>query len=289
MIMKNANHTDESIVLLNNTFHIYLQEIGQFPLLTKEEEWELSRRILAGDKQAYRKLVESNLRLVVTIAQKDVGRGLLLQDLVAEGNIGLMKAAARFDYRKEVRFSTYAAFWIKQAINRAIEKGRMIAIPIHKAEEHQKIENARKRLEQELMREPDDEEIAAYLHMKVEQVRKNTVWFINTLSLDAEVGEQTTLGMLVEDHQALQPDECLHVVELKEHLYASIYELPPREAAILTLRYGLGCEPHTYQEIGNQLAMSRQNVKNIAEKALEKIRKYYKLNHYESDLSYMNI
>jgi len=252
----------------------YLQEIGRVPLLSEEEEQELARRLRAGDEEAKERFIRANLRLVVSIARRYSGYGLPLLDLIQEGNVGLLRAVERFDPEKGYKFSTYATWWIRQAIARALaEQGRTIRLPEHVIELIQKINEAEEGFLKEQGRRPTLEELAVLLDLPLEKVRQAKEAAAYPLSLEAPLGErEETLGDLLGEEGPSPPEEIAKELLLSE-LEESLKELPERERQILELRYGLeGQEPRTLEEIGRILGISRERVRQLEEQALERLR-----------------
>ncbi|MCD6283674.1 sigma-70 family RNA polymerase sigma factor [bacterium] len=259
----------------------YLQAIGNIPLLTPSEEIELAKRVAKGDEEAKRKLTEANLRLVVSIAKKYIGRSrsLTLLDLIQEGNIGLFKAVEKFDYRKGYKFSTYATWWIRQAITRALaDQSKIIRIPVHMVETISKYTQTKRRLLQDLGREPSAEEIAAEMGEPIEKIRQIQKINQETLSLEAPVGddeEDATLSEFIEDEKAVLPSKEAARRLLKDQLKEILKELNPREQKILNMRFGLeDGVTHTLEEVGKVFGVTRERIRQIEAKALEKIRKH---------------
>ena len=267
-IMSEAN-VDDSV-------KVYLKDIGKVPLLTKEEEIELAKRMEAGDEEAKAKLSEANLRLVVNLAKRYVGRNLHFLDLIQEGNMGLMKAVEKFDYTKGFKFSTYATWWIRQAITRAIaDQGRTIRIPVHMVETINKQVRATRQLLQKLGREPTPAEIAEYLGCSEERVREIQKIAQDPVSLETPIGEEedSHLGDFVEDRGALSPVEVTESQLLKEQLVRVLNTLTPREEKVLRLRYGLDDgHPRTLEEVGKEFNVTRERIRQIEAKALRKLR-----------------
>jgi len=261
----------------NDSVRMYLREIGRVPLLTSEEEIELAKRAEKGDKEAKDRLAEANLRLVVSIAKKFVGRGLSLLDLIQEGNFGLMKAVDKFDYRKGFKFSTYATWWIRQAIARAIaDQARTIRIPVHMVETINKLTRVRRQLSQELQRDPTPEEIAAEMNMDVDKVRHILKISQGTISLETKVGEEedSTISDFLPDDKTLAPDEAATRQLLREQLKEVIKGLYPREQKILKMRFGLDDgKSHTLEEVGKEFGVTRERIRQIEAKALLKLRR----------------
>ena len=261
---------------IDDSVRMYLREIGKVPLLVGPEEKALAKRVAWGDEVAKRKLSRANLRLVVSIAKKYIGRGLSFLDLIQEGNIGLMRAVEKFDWKRGYKFSTYATWWIRQAITRAIaDQARTIRIPVHMVETINKIHKAQRLLIQELGREPLPEEIAAEIGLepdKVEQILKMTQ---ETVSLEAPVGEEgdSNLGDFIEDKQAATPEDSTAIQLLREQVKDILKYLTPREQKILRMRFGLeDGETHTLEEVGKEFGVTRERVRQIEAKALEKLR-----------------
>ncbi len=254
----------------------YLSEIGRIPLLTPEEEIELAMRIAGGDTEATNKLVEANLRLVVSIAKRHVGRGLDFLDLIQEGNAGLMKAAEKFDYTKGFKFSTYATWWIKQAITRAIaDSGRTIRIPVHMVENINKVKRTTNELLHRLGREPTVEEIAAEIGRPPEHVRECQRCAQEPISLETPVGEEedSHLGDFIPDGGMLSPLEDAAMAEMRRKINEALETLTPREAQVLRLRFGLNDQkPQTLEEVGKEFNVTRERIRQIEAKALRKLR-----------------
>jgi len=262
--------------VLTDPVRMYLKEIGRIPLLKAEEEVDLAQRIEKGEKRAREKLIQSNLRLVVSIAKRYLGRGMSFLDLIQEGNIGLMRAVEKFDWKRGYKFSTYATWWIRQAITRAIaDQARTIRIPVHMVETINKINKAQRMLVQELGREPLAEEVGAEIGLsadKVEQILKMTQ---STVSLEAPVGEEedSTLGDFIEDKQTITPEDAASNQFLRKQIKEILKYLSPREQKILCLRFGLeDGETHTLEEVGREFGVTRERVRQIEAKALEKLR-----------------
>ncbi|HQA60419.1 MAG: RNA polymerase sigma factor RpoD [Tepidanaerobacteraceae bacterium] len=263
-------------VAIDDPVRMYLKEIGKVPLLSAEEEVELSKRIEKGDKEAKRKLAEANLRLVVSIAKKYVGRGMLFLDLIQEGNLGLMKAVEKFDYRKGYKFSTYATWWIRQAITRAIaDQARTIRIPVHMVETINKLIRVQRQLLQELGRDPLPEEIAEEMNLTVEKVREIMKIAQEPVSLATPIGEEedSFLGDFIPDDEALAPADAAAYLLLKEQLEDVLETLTPREEKVLRLRFGLDDgRPRTLEEVGQVFGVTRERIRQIEAKALRKLR-----------------
>lgn len=255
---------------------LYMKEAGSYALLTKEEEEKLARAFAAGDMFAREALVNHNLRLVISIAKHYMGRGLILLDLIQEGNCGLMKAVDKFEVEKGFRFSTYATFWIKQAISRAImEQSRNIRMPVYTIEMMSKVKKAERDLEQRFGREARIEEIAKYLDMKVEKVKEIYSWMKDTTSLDIAVGEDddTTIGSFVEDEVAADRFSSIENEERTKAIDTVLGTLDERERFIIERRFGIGApRPCTLEEVGNELNISKERVRQIEAAALRKLR-----------------
>ena len=256
---------------------IYLNEIGQIPLLDEAEERELGKKSSEGDQEARRKLEEGNLRLVVSLAKHYTGRGIPLMDLIQEGNIGLMRAVEKYDFTKENRFSTYASWWIKEAMQRAIDQqSREIRVPVHVAENMKKVQRIAKELQQTLGREATPEEIAEKLDGKDAAYVKEILSYLqNPVSLETPVGEdgENNLGDMVEDKTEATPEEAMNQLVQKEEVSELLESLTERERQVIRLRYGLeDGKPHTLEEIGNELDVTRERVRQIEARAMEKLR-----------------
>ena len=261
---------------IDDSVKIYLKDIGKVPLLTGDQEIELAKRMEEGDEEAKKILSEANLRLVVSIAKRYVGRGMQFLDLIQEGNLGLMKAVEKFDYTKGFKFSTYATWWIRQAITRAIaDQARTIRIPVHMVETINKQGRATRQLLQRLGREPSAEEIAEYLGCSVERVREIQKIAQDPVSLETPIGEEedSHLGDFLEDDKALSPSEVAESKMLKEQLIQVLNTLTPREEKVLRLRYGLDdSHPRTLEEVGREFNVTRERIRQIEAKALRKLR-----------------
>jgi RNA polymerase primary sigma factor len=258
---------------------IYLREIGKIPLLTGEEEVALAKRKERGDKEAEKKLIEANLRLVVSIAKKFMGKSLSLLDLIQEGNIGLFRAVKKFEYRKGYKFSTYATWWIRQAITRALaDQSRTIRIPVHMVETINKFQQVERQLIQDLGREPLPEEIAAEMGEEVDKVRHIIKISQDTVSLETSVGEDdedSTLEDFIEDVKNMTPDRSAGRQLLKDYVKHIIQDLSPREQKILEMRFGLvDGVGHTLEEVGKEFDVTRERIRQIESKALEKIQQH---------------
>ena len=268
---------DIAETVMTEPLKIYLNEIGQIPLLSEEEERELGRRSAQGDESAKRKLEEGNLRLVVSLAKRYTGRVVQLMDLIQEGNMGLMRAAEKYDYTKENRFSTYASWWIKEAMQRAIDQqAREIRVPVHVAENMKRVQKISKELQQELGREPLPKEIAEKLGNKTEEEVKDILSYLqNPVSLETPVGEggENSLGDMVEDKREATPEEAMDVLVRKEEVSELLASLTERERQVIGLRYGLeDGSTHTLEEIGGILNVTRERVRQIEARAMEKLR-----------------
>ena len=277
---------DEPIVLsdedltkdvnINDPVRMYLKEIGRIPLLSAEEEAEVSLAVENGDDSARNKLAESNLRLVVSIAKRYVGRGLLFLDLIQEGNIGLMKAVEKFDYGKGYKFSTYATWWIRQAITRALaDQARTIRVPVHMVETINKMARIQRQMTLELNREPSDEEIAKKMGISAEKVREVIKISQDPVSLETPIGEEddSHLGDFLKDESSLSPEEYTENEILKEEINEVLQTLQPREQEVLELRFGLvdgTC--HTLEDVGKRFNVTRERIRQIEAKALRKLR-----------------
>ena len=255
---------------------MYLKEIGKVPLLTPEEEQDLARRMADGDEEAKRRMAEANLRLVVSIAKRYVGRGMLFLDLIQEGNLGLMKAVDKFDYTKGYKFSTYATWWIRQAITRAIaDQARTIRIPVHMVETINKVIRVSRQLLQELGHDPSAEEIAAEMNMPVDKVRDILKIAQEPVSLETPIGEEedSHLGDFIPDEDASEPSEAASFSLLKEQLMSVLDTLTPREKKVLELRFGIiDGRTRTLEEVGKEFNVTRERIRQIEAKALRKLR-----------------
>lgn len=263
---------------VSEPLQIYLNEIGRIPLLSEEEERILGERSAGGDQEARRRLSESNLRLVVSLAKHYKGRGIPLMDLIQEGNIGLMHAAEKYDYTKENRFSTYASWWIREAMQRAIDQqSREIRVPVHVAENMKRVQKAAMELQQTLGRDATPGEIAEKLGDRTEDEVKDIINYLQSpVSLETPVGEdgESSLGDIVEDKTESTPEEAVNELVRQEEVKEMLSILGERERRILSLRYGLdGKKPRTLEEIGEKLGITRERVRQIEARALEKLRK----------------
>ncbi|HBM81323.1 MAG: RNA polymerase sigma factor RpoD [Clostridiales bacterium] len=280
---KNATDEDENIdlslpegIAIDDPVRMYLKEIGKVPLLSAEEEIELAKRMQRGDEEAKKKLAEANLRLVVSIAKRYVGRGMLFLDLIQEGNLGLIKAVEKFDYKKGFKFSTYATWWIRQAITRAIaDQARTIRIPVHMVETINKLIRVSRQLLQELGREPTAEEIAKEMKMPADKVREIMKIAQEPVSLETPIGEEedSHLGDFIPDDEAPAPAEAAAFTLLKEQLIDVLDTLTPREEKVLRLRFGLDDgRARTLEEVGKEFKVTRERIRQIEAKALRKLR-----------------
>jgi len=263
-------------IAIDDPVRMYLKEIGKVPLLSSEDEIRLAKLIEEGDNQAKKKLAEANLRLVVSIAKRYVGRGMLFLDLIQEGNLGLIKAVEKFDYRKGYKFSTYATWWIRQAITRAIaDQARTIRIPVHMVETINKLIRVSRQLLQELGREPQPEEIAKVMELPVEKVREIMKIAQEPVSLETPIGEEedSHLGDFIPDDEAPAPAEAAAFTLLKEQLINVLDTLTPREEKVLRLRFGLDDgRARTLEEVGKEFNVTRERIRQIEAKALRKLR-----------------
>lgn len=255
---------------------MYLREIGKVPLLTPEEEQELAKRIAQGDQEAAKKMTEANLRLVVSIAKRYVGRGMQLLDLIQEGNLGLLKAVEKYDFTKGFKFSTYATWWVRQAITRALaDQARTIRIPVHMVETMNKLTQCSRKLQQELGREPTVEELSKAMRLTPERINEIRQMCMEPVSLESPVGEEddSHLGDFIEDNTGSQPADAVSQAMLRQQLMEILDTLSEREAKVLRLRYGLDDgRPRTLEEVGKEFNVTRERVRQIEAKALRKIR-----------------
>ena len=274
--LEDIDITNVEGVSVDDPVRMYLREIGKIPLLTYEEELDLAKRILEGDEEASQKLAESNLRLVVSIAKKYVGRGMLFLDLIQEGNMGLIKAVEKFDYHKGFKFSTYATWWIRQAITRAIaDQARTIRIPVHMVETINKLIRTSRHLLQQLGREPTPEEIAKEMEISVEKVMEIQKIAQDPVSLETPIGEEddSHLGDFIPDDDSPAPQDSAAYTLLKEQLEEVMNTLTPREAKVLKLRFGLeDGKARTLEEVGREFQVTRERIRQIEAKALRKLR-----------------
>ncbi len=263
-------------IKINDPVRMYLKEIGRISLLTSEEEIELAKRVELGDNQARNILAESNLRLVVSIAKRYVGRGMLFLDLIQEGNIGLMKAVEKFDPTKGYKFSTYATWWIRQAITRAIaDQARTIRVPVHMVETINKLARIQRQLTQELNREPNEDELAQKMNVSVEKIREIYKISQEPISLETPIGEEddSHLGDFIKDERTTSPEEYATIEMLKEELSNVLMTLTDREEQVLRLRFGLNDgQCRTLEEVGNIFNVTRERIRQIEAKALRKLR-----------------
>jgi len=275
-----AEYTEEMGTLedlpLSDPVRMYLREIGKIPLLKPEEEVELAKRVEAGDPVGKAKLVEANLRLVVSIAKKYIGRGMLFLDLIQEGNLGLIRAVEKFDYRKGFKFSTYATWWIRQAITRAIaDQARTIRIPVHMVETINKLIRISRQLVQRLGREPTAEEIAREMGIASDRVEEIQRIAQEPVSLETPIGEEedSQLGDFLEDKELQSPEDAAAVQLLREQLEDMLEDLTEREMEVLRLRFGLeDGHPYTLEEVGRRFGVTRERIRQIEAKALRKLR-----------------
>ena len=261
---------------LDDPVKMYLKDIGRVPLLSADDEIELARKMQEGDEEAKKKLSEANLRLVVSIAKRYVGRGMLFLDLIQEGNLGLMKAVEKFDYQKGFKFSTYATWWIRQAITRAIaDQARTIRIPVHMVETINKLTRVSRILLQKYGREPTPAEIAKEMNVSEERVREIQKIAQDPVSLETPIGEEedSHLGDFIEDDRAVTPSDSVSSTMLKETLLSVLNSLTPREEKVLRLRYGVDDgRPRTLEEVGKEFNVTRERIRQIEAKALRKLR-----------------
>jgi len=264
--------------LADDSVRMYLREIGKIPLIDQAKEVELAKKIEKGDKRAKKELAEANLRLVVSIAKRYIGRGLDLLDLIEEGNTGLLRAVEKFDYTKGFKFSTYATWWIRQAITRAIaDQSRTIRIPVHMVESINKMIRVQRQLVQELGREPMPEEIAAEMEIDVDKINNMIKISQDTIPLESPVGEEedSVLADFIEDQDSMTPDEAATYELLKEHITEVLGLLTPREQKILKMRFGLESgRSHTLEETGQEFGVTRERIRQIEAKALSKLKKH---------------
>ncbi|MDY4788726.1 MAG: RNA polymerase sigma factor RpoD [Bacilli bacterium] len=276
--VEDFNSPELSNVKISDPVKLYLREIGKIPLLSKDEEKDLAERVVNGDNAARKRLISANARLVVSIAKKYIGRGLSFLDLIEEGNFGLIRATEKFDPTKDYKFSTYATWWIKQSITRAIaDQARTIRVPVHMHETANKMKRIERSLVQKLNREPTPEEIAMEMDNTItpEKVREIKRLIQDTVSLESPVGEEedSHLGDFIEDKEAVSPSEFATNQILKQSLYEAMQDLTDREARVLTLRYGLADgRPKTLEEVGKEFHVTRERIRQIEAKALRKLR-----------------
>jgi RNA polymerase primary sigma factor len=276
LVTEDQHYLDD---IADDSVRLYLREIGKIPLLSSEEELELAQRVVAGDKDAKDKMAEANMRLVVSIAKRYVGRGLDLLDLIQEGNTGLLRAVEKFDPDKGFKFSTYATWWIRQAITRAIaDQARTIRIPVHMVETINKLLRTQRRLTQELNREPTNEEIAQAMDIEVDKVEHIMKIKQDISSLDASIRddeEESVLADFIEDEDTISPEESATNQLLKEQVKGMLGALTEREQKILKLRFGLeDGKQHTLEEVGQEFSVTRERIRQIEAKALAKLRKH---------------
>jgi RNA polymerase primary sigma factor len=273
---RDTDTADLGSLAQSDSLRLYLREIARIPLLSATREVTLAERAEAGDREARNQLIEANLRLVVSIAKKYVGQGLSLEDLVGEGNIGLIRAVTKFDYRKGFRFSTYATWWIKQAITRSILEGtRAVRLPVYIMEEVMRVKRMMRQLYQDLGREPTPEQIGAALSMPPERVSELLVWAEKVFSLDAPLSdeEENTLGDVIEDERTIGPVETTDRALLREEVRRVLSNLTLRERQVIELRFGLMDDhDHTLEEVGRRLKVTRERVRQIEERAIRKLR-----------------
>ena len=274
-----VEHIDLSVpdgIGLDDPIRMYLKEIGKVPLLSTEEEIELAKRIELGDEEAKRTLAESNLRLVVSIAKRYMGRGMQFLDLIQEGNLGLIKAVEKFEYKKGYKFSTYATWWIRQAITRAIaDQARTIRIPVHMVETINRLIRTQRQLVQTLGREPSPEEVAAAMEIPVERVREVMKISMDPVSLETPIGEEedSHLGDFIQDEQVMVPADVATYTLLREQLTEVLETLTEREQKVLRLRFGLDDgRPRTLEEVGRDFNVTRERIRQIEAQALRKLR-----------------
>ena len=274
--LEDINNMNFDGINIDDPVRMYLREIGKIPLLSFEEELELAKQVLEGNEEAKQKLAESNLRLVVSIAKKYVGRGMLFLDLIQEGNMGLIKAVEKFDYKKGYKFSTYATWWIRQAITRAIaDQARTIRIPVHMVETINKLIRTSRHLLQQLGREPTPEEIANEMEIPVEKVMEIQKIAQDPVSLETPIGEEddSHLGDFIQDEDSPAPQDSAAYTLLKEQLEEVMNTLTPREAKVLKLRFGLeDGRARTLEEVGKEFMVTRERIRQIEAKALRKLR-----------------
>lgn len=267
---------DLSSLAQSDSLRLYLREISRIPLLTAVNESRLAERAERGEKDARNHLIEANLRLVVSIAKKYVGQGLSLEDLIGEGNIGLIRAVTKFDYKKGFRFSTYATWWIKQAITRSILEGtRVVRLPVYIMEEVMRVKRTTRQLYQEMGREPTSENIGDRLSMTPERVSELLIWAEKVFSLDAPLSEEeeNTLGDIIEDVRERGPSEVTDQHLLREEIRKVLGQLTLRERQVIELRFGLVDDhDHTLEEVGKKLKVTRERVRQIEERAIRKLR-----------------
>lgn len=266
---------------VTDPIHMYLKDIGRVPLLTQEEELDLARRVETGDKEAKEALEEANLRLVVSIAKHYTGHGMSLMDLIQEGNLGLIRAVEKYDYRKGFRFSTYATWWIKQSITRAIaDQGRTIRIPVHMVENINKVNRAFRELVQKLGRDPTPEELGEEIHMSPDRVREIQKIAREPVSMESPVGDEddSSIGDFIRDDRAPVPADEAASMMMNEQIREILMDLTPREQEVLRYRYGLeGDHPCTLEEVGRRMHVTRERIRQIEAKALRKLKQKHRL------------
>jgi RNA polymerase primary sigma factor len=272
---KAAPKLDLSVEPSLDSLRLYLREIGKVPLLTADQEVYLAKRIERGDMEAKRQMIEANLRLVVSIAKSYLGRGLSFLDLIQEGSLGLIRAVEKFDYRKGYKFSTYATWWIRQAVTRAIaDKARTIRIPVHMVEKLNKVVHIERQLIQRLGREPRPDEIASELDMSTEEVREILRMAQHPVSLEKPIGEEeeSELGDFVQDDAAESPFDTASLTLRREDIERALFSLPPRERRVIELRFGLnGRQPCTLEEVGRAFGVTRERIRQIENNTLKKL------------------
>ncbi len=273
---KDTNKNVSKTIEVGDPVKMYLKEIGKVPLLTREEEVELAKKIEAGDEEAKKHLAEANLRLVVSIAKKHIGRGMSFLDLIQEGNLGLIKAVEKFDYTKGYKFSTYATWWIRQSVTRAIaDQGRTIRVPVHMIENINKLVRTQRQLVQDLGREPTPEEIAETMDIEIDKVMDMMRIAQKPISLETPIGEEedSQLGDFIEDDHIDTPVELTTQIFLREQLFEVLETLTPREQEVLKLRFGLDDgRARTLEEVGKVFDVTRERIRQIEAKALRKLR-----------------
>lgn len=271
-----TNWEDDESLQVGDSIRLYLKEIGKIPLLSQEEEMAVAKRMAEGDPEARREMSEANLRLVVSIAKRYANRGLILLDLIQEGNLGLMKAVEKFDYTKGYKFSTYATWWIRQSITRAIaDQARTIRIPVHMVETINRVTRTRHTMLQELGREPTTAEIAERLHLEQSKIEEILKIGQDPVSLETPIGEEedSHLGDFIQDDETAQPSEAATYTLLREQLEEVLSTLSPREEQVLRLRFGLmDGKQHTLEEVGQEFDVTRERIRQIEAKALRKLR-----------------
>jgi len=276
------DNNDDSYIddIPDDSIKLYLREIGKIPLLTQEEEMKLAKQVVRGNKRAKTKMAEANMRLVVSIAKRYSGRGLDFQDLIQEGNMGLLRAVEKFDPEKGFKFSTYATWWIRQAITRAIaDQARTIRIPVHMVETINKLLRIQRRMTQELNRDPTIEELAKEMDLEVEKVKHVMKIKQDITSLDASIGkdgedDDSALGNFISDDELVGPEDAAANQLLKEQINEILDSLSDRERKILKMRFGIdGGKSHTLEEVGQEFAVTRERIRQIEAKALNKLRK----------------